>query len=437
MSTIYLKSAYDAPSEAVLAAAAEGLVTIVGQPELTADMLLAHEGLITGNQLDQNAMLALKDGLAAFLNAGGRWFFNGHMLRPLVDGMAQYRPIEAPKRADFNLSSVNPHPLFSGIELSKLETNKGVAGFYGRGCNPMPEGAVAVNGLGPANVPVDWVWARPEGGRIFSHAGNDLGSIGLEWDLAGELMRRIIGWTQGGACFAPWPAAPSAPAAGLPLAEPETYTGMRNQRRTGRRRVVAPSCGTYYHIRSLEGARYTDVFDVICAPEQLGDVLQPSDILWVPCRTPAQRMIAQKPVLARHLEAGGTVIALGESRSDLWLPDVSFTGTPTNWWWWLDPAADLGVRVTGAAASHPLMAGIGSKDVTWHLHGWFTPPDGATVLARDGDGRTIFYEDKVSTPGTMILSSLDPMFHHGSHFMPATTSFLDRFVPNLKALADA
>lgn len=108
MSTIYLKSAYDAPSEAVLAAAAEGLVTIVGQPELTADMLLAHEGLITGNQLDQNAMLALKDGLAAFLNAGGRWFFNGHMLRPLVDGMAQYRPIEAPKRADFNLSVRQP-----------------------------------------------------------------------------------------------------------------------------------------------------------------------------------------------------------------------------------------------------------------------------------------------------------------------------------------
>ena len=126
---------------------------------------------------------------------------------------------------------------------------------------------------------------------------------------------------------------------------------------------------------------------------------------------------------------------LGESRSDLWLPHVDFTGTPTNWWWWLDPAANLGVRVTEAAASHPLMAGIGDNEATWHLHGWFTPPDDATVLARDGEDRAILYEDKVTTSGTMILSSLDPMFHHGSHFMPATTRFLDRLVPNLRAYA--
>ena len=56
---------------------------------------------------------------------------------------------------------------------------------------------------------------------------------------------------------------------------------------------------------------------LICAPEELGEHLHPEDVLWVPCRTPAQRMIAQKDVIARHLEAGGTVIALGESRSDL------------------------------------------------------------------------------------------------------------------------
>ena len=343
MSTIYLKSTHEAPSEAVKAAAAEGLVTIVEQPALNPDMLLAHKGLITGNQLDQNAMARMREAIAAFLDAGGRWFFNGHMVRPLVDGMAQYRPIEAPNRADFDLSSVNPHPLFAGIDLAKLETNRGVAGFYGRGCNPLPEGAVAVNGLGAAKVPVDWVWARPKGGRIFSHAGNDLGSMGLEWNLSGELTRRMIDWTLGGACLDPWPSAPASPAAELPLAAPETYGGMRMSSRTGRR-VVAPSSGSYYTIRSLEGPRFTEIFDVICAPEQLADILRPDDILWVPCRTPAQRMIAQKDVIARHLAAGGTVVALGESRSDLWLPNVDFTGTPTNWWWWLDPAADLGVR---------------------------------------------------------------------------------------------
>ena len=434
MSTIYLKSAYGKPSPGIIEAAARGEAIIVEQAALSPEILLAHTGLITGQQLDQDAMLKLKPALEAFLDRGGRWFFNGHMVRPLVDGMAQYRPIAAPKRPDFDLAAINPHPIYDGIDLAKLETNKGVAGFYGRGCNPLPEGAVAVNGLGPEKVPVDWVWARPKGGRVFSHSGNDLAGIGLEWGLAPELSARILAWANGGPCFDARPSNPAKPADVLPLAEAEDYRGLRASSRSGRR-IVAPSSGTYYNIRSLEGPRYTEAFDVICTPEQLGDVLRPEDILWVPCRTPAQRMIAQKDVVARHLQAGGTVVALGESRSDLWLPAVTFTETETNWWWWLDPSADLGVRVTDAAASHPLMQGIGDKEATWHLHGWFVPPEGATVLARDGEGRPIFYEDKVSTPGTMILSSLDPMFHHGSHFMPATTRFLDRFVPNLKAYA--
>ncbi|WP_246750657.1 hypothetical protein [Martelella lutilitoris] len=84
-----------------------------------------------------------------------------------------------------------------------------------------------------------------------------------------------------------------------------------------------------------------------------------------------------------------------------------------------------------------MMRHIGKQDVTWHLHGWFTPPEGAPVLARDGEGRAILYMDTISTAGTMVISSLDPMFHHGSRFMPATTRFLDRFAPNLRACANA
>ncbi|MBW8319960.1 MAG: hypothetical protein K0M47_11620, partial [Rhizobium sp.] len=156
MSTIYLKSAFGKPSPGIVEAGQRGEAVIVEQKDLTAEILSAHGGLITGQQLDQDAMLTLKPALEAFLDRGGRWFFNGHMVRPLVDGMAQYRPIAEPRRADFDLSAVNPHPIYDGIDLTKLETNKGVAGFYGRGCNPLPEGAVAVNGLGASKVPVDW-----------------------------------------------------------------------------------------------------------------------------------------------------------------------------------------------------------------------------------------------------------------------------------------
>lgn len=437
MTVLFVNSSFDGPSETVRQAAMRGDVTIVDERGLTAETLLAHAGLITGNQLDQNAMLKLKPALAAFLDAGGRWFFNGHMVRPLVDGIGQYRPIATPGRRDFDLASVTPHPVWDGIDLRKIETNKGVAGFYGRGCNPPPPGAVTLNGLGAAHVPVDWVWSHPGGGRFLSHSGNDLAMMGLEWNLAPELTRRIIAWANGGPCLDPWPASPHYPARDeLPLAAAEHFGGMRTARKDGRR-IVTPTAGTYYHIRSLEGPAYTHAFNVICTPEDLPAELTPRDILWVPCRMPASRMIAVRETVRRHLDAGGMAVALGESRSDLWLPAVTFTAAPTNWWWWLDPAADLGVTVTAGAAGHPLMRDIGKQEVTWHLHGWFDPPEGATVLARDGEQRAILYEDSVSTAGTMIVSSLDPMFHHGSHFMPATTRFLDRFVPNLRAFADA
>jgi|TARA_R100000908_G_C3643589_1_gene78648 hypothetical protein len=51
-----------------------------------------------------------------------------------------------------------------------------------------------------------------------------------------------------------------------------------------------------------------------------------------------------------------------------------------------------------------------------------------------GDLGSVLYDDTVTTPGRMIVTTLDPMYHHGSHFMPATTRFLDGFLPWLKGM---
>lgn len=201
MSVIYLKSAFAEPPAPVAAAAATGVVSIIDQRVLTEAVLLEHRGLVTGTQLDQDTALKIREAFTAFLDAGGHWFFNGHMVRPLVDGMETYRPMEHPKRPDFELFALAPHPIFAGIDLKHLETNKGVAGFYGRGQNPPPDSAIPLNGLGPARVPVDWVWCRPAGGRVFSHAGNDLGQMGLEHGLSALLWARILDWANGGDCL--------------------------------------------------------------------------------------------------------------------------------------------------------------------------------------------------------------------------------------------
>lgn len=197
--------------------------------------------------------------------------------------------------------------------------------------------------------------------------------------------------------------------------------------------VIHP--GAYYHIESFESPRFAGYFDVLVRPEDLPEIrLQDHAVVLIPCRTPADRMIPHRQQLQDYLDAGGTIVATGESESQLFLPGVDFTPQPTNFWWWLTPGADLGVRI--AAPDHALFTRLGQRDISWHLHGWFDVPEGAEVLAVNGEGKPILYIDTVTTKGRMVITSLDPFFHHGSHFMPATSRFLEGFLPWMRTELD-
>ncbi len=199
--------------------------------------------------------------------------------------------------------------------------------------------------------------------------------------------------------------------------------------------ILAIHPGAYYHIESFEGPRYADYFDALVRPENLTDTdLSTYQVVIIPCRTPADRMMAHRAQLEAYLDGGGTIVATGESESQLFLPGISFTPQPTNFWWWLTPGADLGVRI--AVPGHDLFRRLEQRDVTWHLHGWFDPPEGVEVLAVNGEGKPILYVDEVTTRGRMVVTSLDPFYHHGSHFMPATTRFLDGFLPWIRDAFD-
>lgn len=192
--------------------------------------------------------------------------------------------------------------------------------------------------------------------------------------------------------------------------------------------ILAVNAGAACQIESLEAPRYRRFFDRVIRPEALAQV-DPAghDALLIPCRTPGHRIAPHAERIRAYLDRGGTVIAMGETQSERWLPNIRFTPVETNWWWWLDPAADLGVRI--AAPGHPLFRRLAQRDLAWHLHGVYDPPPGVEALVVDMEGRAILYVDEVTTAGRMIVTSLDPFFHHGHHFMPATTRFLDGFLP--------
>lgn len=195
-------------------------------------------------------------------------------------------------------------------------------------------------------------------------------------------------------------------------------------------RLAVLDAGTYYHHRTIYEDRYRDHFDRIIYTRELADAdLSDIDVLLVSCRTDPSIMKPRKDQIATFLESGKTVVAMGSTGHPEWLPSVSWTDTPTNFWWWLE-GDEIGLKV--AAPDHPLLRRLSLADFTWHYHGYFEVPEGAVSLVDVGDFGSIFYEDNVSTPGRMLITSLDPMYHHGSHFMPATTRFLDGFLPFLK-----
>lgn len=155
------------------------------------------KGVITTTHLDQLGFARFRPAMEDLLARGGRWFFNGHVMRELVSGLQTYVPIRNAKRADLVLVRLNAHPIFAGIEAASFEENRGVAGFYGRGHNPLPAGAVAITGIGPERLPLDWEWTLPSGGKIFSHAGNNIGGMGSVNPSHDLVAPRILSWTLG------------------------------------------------------------------------------------------------------------------------------------------------------------------------------------------------------------------------------------------------
>ena len=106
------------------------------------------------------------------------------------------------RRADFALVALGEHAVFEGIDRARLETRRGVAGFYGRGHAPAPPGGRALTGVGPQAAPIDWVWERPAGGALLMHAGNDLWTVCDEPSVNVALAERIVAWCAG--ATAPW-----------------------------------------------------------------------------------------------------------------------------------------------------------------------------------------------------------------------------------------
>lgn len=187
---------------------------------------------------------------------------------------------------------------------------------------------------------------------------------------------------------------------------------------SNKHRIALLDGGTYFHYFSFIDDKVSPLIDkVIYLRELEEEDLEDVDTLVLMSRLNPDLLAEKKDILLQFKASDKKLVVLAENDAQDWLPDVTFSDTEVNFWWWLAGDVDSGIRVI--APQHELFDYMNEQAVIWHYHGVFTVPDGATEIVRGRENGAILYE---CADGTLI-TTLDPDFHHGNFFMPGATLF--------------
>lgn len=193
------------------------------------------------------------------------------------------------------------------------------------------------------------------------------------------------------------------------------------------RKIAVVYGGHSQHHRTFNEAKYRRYFDrLIYLPEFEQSSLEGIEVLLMPSQLHMELVMKSKDKIRQFAENGGVVVSFGPQPIN-WIPEQKWEFRPTNFWWWLDKNAKSGLVLD--QPEHDLFNYISLEAATWHYHGVFYPPEGAQTLISTDEGGAVMYIDQTSTAGTWIVTTLDPDYHYGSYFMPATEVFLDGFLP--------
>lgn len=184
-----------APVPTSLQEAERGAVRGVDCYQLCARSLAGAQALLVGIHVDQRHLAGCRGVLEAFVGGGGRAVVCGQVAVPFLAGLAPFRPLVGYGVDDLVVRAVEPHPVWYGVDAVDLTFRRGVAGFYGRGWHQPPSGAQVVNALGPACLPLDYVYALGAG-EVLVHGGNDLWEWGDVATSASRLIPQLLDWAR-------------------------------------------------------------------------------------------------------------------------------------------------------------------------------------------------------------------------------------------------
>ncbi|HEY3894534.1 MAG TPA: hypothetical protein VGL88_04110 [Pseudonocardiaceae bacterium] len=356
--------------------------------------LARYAALIITPNVDQEHLARRQRLIRDYLDSGGVVIFGGHLHRDWLPGASEFVPLVNRSVAGYRVAEVADHPIFSS-KPDELTFRNGVAGFFARGHHPVPAGAEVLTRLA-GGEPSTYLDRVSTAGTIVVQATSDLlsycGDALLDWIAEESAQRR-------------------AQAAHSSRGLAAVYDGSAQQYRT----LTDPK-----YARHLAGG-------VIYLPDLAGTDLTAYRGLLVPERLHRGLLNRAADRILALLDAGGTVIVFSGGEPMPGFLPVRWQHRPTNYWWWLEEGADPGVRL--GDEQHPLFERLTLADCTWHYHGVLEAPAGSQVLVKLVTGEALLYVDQVSTAGTLVVSTLDPISHYGGYFMPATGRFLDGFLP--------
>ncbi|GAB2464008.1 hypothetical protein [Xylanimonas ulmi] len=405
--------------------------------DLPALDLSSVRGLVINGNTDQ-VFLARHAGLLTDLVArGGRVAVMGHPVTDFLPGLGRWHRLDYTGPDDLEITPGDPHPVWEGVDGADVSQRRGVTGFYARGYSDrLPEAASVIARIGPHRLPVDY--AYPLGaGQVLVHGGLDFPAFRHDGDTGARLFPQLLAWLAEGADGAARAtvsdadvAAARALASAAAKAERRDPAGRTTTAARGRRPALVHG-GSHFHLATLRdrtlavhGVQPYHLLDL-----QPGDLDQ-HDVVIVADRLHAELLRSHAAELLAVAERGGTLVVLGESGAHTWIPGVEWEFRPTNFWWWRE-AEDPGIRTR--SEEHEVWEYLSTKSVVWHFHGMLRTAHEVTPLVvaeepgPDGfphDAGMMLYEDRTSTPGRIIASTMDPTYHHGNNFMPGSTLLL-------------
>ncbi|MBO0909708.1 hypothetical protein [Arthrobacter sunyaminii] len=411
--------------------------------------ILSADALVIGGGADHLLLCRHREALSGFVRSGGRVLVNGQVVKPFIDGLAVWRKLEFRGAQDVRPHSVTAHPVWHGVDYRDLHYRTGVpgthsyekleeigvAGFYGRGYHlDLPEGASVVTGIGQYLLPLDYSY-RLGDGEVLVHGGNDLESFSDDRYSIGEIGPNLVHWLEGGT------RTPGKKLAGPETAERNSVAAVPPPPSAGQSVAVGrrePAPGAAPRIGLLHGGTFPalrTLADPALAPYRIESVYLPEadpsalaglDVIIVGDRLHQGQLARFAPAVRAALQdPAKTVIILGENKVEQWLPGVGYTFRPTVFWAWRT-GEDNGTRLR--LPEDPMWEYFTPRAVSWHHHGLLHPPAGArslVVMEEDGaDSGALLYVDEVNQPARLLVTTMDPVYHHGSGFMPGASQLL-------------